>query len=1197
MSRTVMFGESWRTWWACSVGRKSRRNRRVGCCRSAAWIAAERLEARTLLAASAVNHAPTDLVLANGYVVENSLAGTLVGTFGTADPDAGETFTYRLLGGVPHLFRVEGNQLLSRGEFDFETRDRYELLVRSTDSRGASVSRWVTIQVMDRLEDEPNLSVPLLITRPHREIPPSDSVANGYSIGTSGIAGSEVVFSSPAPNLVPGDTNGLTDIFVASKDGKKERISVASNGQQANGDSVGAKISRDGRFVAFVSWATNLFADDSNERGDAFVRDRVSGTTKRINLRKDGQQFSEGSVTEVAISANGRFVAFVVETASCFQNNEGGLYVRDLRLGTTKRLIATPDGEAFPNSISISGDGRRIAYLVHENNVNQVRMVDRLSGAIQLVSASRFGTVRPEYSGAPMISENGRFVVFESQAAGLVEGGEHMREGVFIRDLLKNTIRRVDVGFDGSDPYDMADSPSISADGRFVAFRSLASNLTPDSGPGYFIRDLRTGQTQPLTVTLDGSQLPGPERITPLVSGDGRYVAFSHFASNLVPRDGNGGEDLFLRDTRTNTTELVTRRDPELPSTTSISRYDIVGAVSLSADGTQVFFASSSVTLTPGLTRNSPYEFTQRLFTRELNSPTDDIEHLPVRTYFSTAVSRNGRFVLFITEDSLAPTDTTSYYDLYVFDRETGNYTQANIGSDGSNSQWDGYPVAPNALSDDGRYVVFTSSASGVVTGDTNGKRDIFVRDLLLGTTARVSVASDGTESNGWSGNASVSSDGRFVVFESEADNLVPSDQNRTSDIFVRDLLNGTTERVSVNSEGQEGSSYSYSPLISGDGSCIVFMGYSTNLVAGVGYSGNIFWHDRLTGTTQPVIGTYGWGYLSSISNDGRLVAFHSDEMNMVPDDTNQSSDVFVRDMQRGVTRRVSVNAEGEQLNAGSSNGILSGDGTKLVFSSSATNLVPHDFNGNVDLFWVDLASIPELVRYSIKAESSQVSEAGASSVSFVFERVGSLDSPATIPFLVSGTASSLSDFRVSGADSFAGSTGTITFAAGQDQVVVEITPIDDGLVEPTETVEFTLSRNVPSIASGQQASVTIEDNDFARFSVTPFDFAGSVTESGSTLKFFVVLDAQPSSNVVLEVINGDQTEIQLLTSLLIFTPQNWNVPQSVTVRGVDDRLADGEQRTVVFVQIHSRTTDPLFVAAAFESFTMIETLDNESRR
>lgn len=200
--------------------------------------------------------------------------------------------------------------------------------------------------------------------------------------------------------------------------------------------------------MAFISSATNLVTGDSNERNDAFVRDRLLRTTQRISLLNDRTQFSEGGVTEVAISANGRFAAFVVETSSGFQKNEGGLYVRDLLLRTTKRLITTIDGEPYPGSISISGDGRRIAYSLYEQSATQVHMIDRLTSAIQLVSVSHLGTVRPESSSSSMISEDGRFVVFESEAAGLVEGGETMHGGLFIRDLLKNTTQRVDLAND-----------------------------------------------------------------------------------------------------------------------------------------------------------------------------------------------------------------------------------------------------------------------------------------------------------------------------------------------------------------------------------------------------------------------------------------------------------------------------------------------------------------------------------------------------------------------------------------------------------------------------------------------------------------------------------------------------------------------------------------------------------------------------
>ncbi len=860
----------------------------------------EKLEARTLPAGvRPVNHAPTDVVLANGYVLENSPAGTLVGHFGTADPDPGERFTYSIAGRFSGMFRVDGDRLLTNGALDFETRNSYPLLVLAVDSRGASISRQVTIQVMDQLENPLDSGGLQLITRPHRDIPPSDSVANGVWINASGIAGSEVVFISAAPNLILGDTNGRIDVFVASQRGKMERISVSQSGQEANDDSVGAKISRNGRWVAFISSATNLVTGDSNERSDVFVRDRLLGTTQRISLRNDRTQFSEGGVTEVAISANGRFVAFVVETSSGFQKNEGGLYVRDLLRGTTKRLIATSDGEPYPGSISISGDGQRIAYSLYEQSATQVHVVDRLTSAIQLVSVSRLGTVRPESSSGCMISENGRFVVFESEAAGLVEGGETMQGGVFIRDLLKNTTQRVDLANDGSAPGGSADSASISADGRFVAFRSLASNLSPpdspspSTGPGYFVRDLRTGQTQPVVVALDGNQPQGPERIAPLVSNDGRYVAFQHFVSNLVPRDGNSAPDLFLRDTRTNTTELLTRRHPGLPSATSLSYYGSVSsALSLNTDGSQVLFTSASTTLTPDLIGSPPYQFDPKLFIRDLKSP-GDIEHLSFTTY-STSVSRNGRFVLFETYDSLVPEDTQYGPYWYVLDRETGTYTRVNLSNDGSRVE--SFIASQNALSDDGRYVVFQSSASNVVAEDTNGQCDIFVRDLLQGTTTRVSVASDGTEANGYSDIASLSLDGRFVVFASTADNLVPDDHNRTFDVFVHDQFLGTTERVSVNSDGQEGDSYSFSPLISGDRRCVAFRSYSTNLANGLVSSDQIYWHDRLTGATQLISVTHGlpgWASLNSISNDGRFVVFESGDSNFVAGDTNRVSDVL----------------------------------------------------------------------------------------------------------------------------------------------------------------------------------------------------------------------------------------------------------------------------------------------------------------
>src|SRR5260221_2148307 len=199
-------------------------------------------------------------------------------------------------------------------------------------------------------------------------------------------------------------------------------------------------------------------------------------------------------------------------------------------------------------------------------------------------------------------------------------------------------------------------------------------------------------------------------------------------------------------------------------------------------------------------------------------------------------------------------------------------------------------------VSSDGRFVAFVSLATNLVPGDTNGKADVFVRDRLTGTTERVSVDSSGAEGDEHSGSsgAGISADGRFVVFDSLADNLVPADTNAIYDIFVRDRLNGTTERVSVATGGAEGDNFSVYPSISADGRWVSFLSSATNLVPGdVNGFGDIFVHDRQSGTTSLVsVDSNGAqanhaSFSSSISGDGRYVAFVSWASNLGPVDSN----------------------------------------------------------------------------------------------------------------------------------------------------------------------------------------------------------------------------------------------------------------------------------------------------------------------
>jgi Tol biopolymer transport system component len=262
------------------------------------------------------------------------------------------------------------------------------------------------------------------------------------------------------------------------------------------------------------------------------------------------------------------------------------------------------------------------------------------------------------------------------------------------------------------------------------------------------------------------------------------------------------------------------------------------------------------------------------------------------------------------------------------------------------------------SISAHGRYVAFTSAASTLVTGDTNNGLDVFVHDRQTGTTTRVSLGLNGNQANGSSQEPSISAGGRYIAFYSGASNLVRGDTNRASDVFVYDRQTGTTSRVSLRSNGNQANRNSSVPSISGNGRYVAFYSNASNLVRGdTNDKFDAFVHDRQTGTTRRVSissnGNQGnrSSYFPSISGDGRYVAFFSGASNLVRGDTNSRFDVFVRDRQTGTTRRVSVGPNGSQGNRVSGWPSISGDGQYVAFQSNASNLVPGDANNTYDLF------------------------------------------------------------------------------------------------------------------------------------------------------------------------------------------------------------------------------------------------------
>lgn len=275
---------------------------------------------------------------------------------------------------------------------------------------------------------------------------------------------------------------------------------------------------------------------------------------------------------------------------------------------------------------------------------------------------------------------------------------------------------------------------------------------------------------------------------------------------------------------------------------------------------------------------------------------------------------------------------------IYLVDRKLGGIERVSVADDGTpandTSEWP-------STSWDGNVVAFFSYADNLVPDDTNMESDIFVRDRATGETTRVSVASDGTQANGFSRHTSISGDGRLVAFRSYASNLVPNDTNQTDDIFVHDRASGVTERVSVATGGGQANGSSRYPALSADGRYVAFFSDATDLVENdTNGTADVFVHDRSAGTTVRVSvasdGSQadGWSGDPCISALGRYVGFTSNATNLVPDDTNQAADVFRHDLVTGQTVRVSLDEQGQEWTFGGWDPWISPDGGRLCFST-----------------------------------------------------------------------------------------------------------------------------------------------------------------------------------------------------------------------------------------------------------------------
>jgi Tol biopolymer transport system component len=321
------------------------------------------------------------------------------------------------------------------------------------------------------------------------------------------------------------------------------------------------------------------------------------------------------------------------------------------------------------------------------------------------------------------------------------------------------------------------------------------------------------------------------------------------------------------------------------------------------------------------------------------------------------AISADGRFVVFASSaTNLVPADRNQAVDVFLRDRAAGTTERVSVA--GRKTEANDESSRP-AISPDGRFVAFASYADNLVAGDTNVASDVFLRDRQAQTTERVSVSSTEQQTDNSSDSSAVSADGRFVAFASSASNLVAGDDDGASDVFLRDRRAGTTEAVSIVTPSAGFGAHSGSPAISADGRYVAFDSWEPDLVSGdTNNSFDVFVRDRATGVLERVsvdsAGVQGddWSLGPSISADGRFVAFHSFARNLVADDGNNDYDIFVHDRQTHATVRASVTTGGAEggFQLGSLNPSLSADGQVVAFESEAA-LVPQDSEFPVDVF------------------------------------------------------------------------------------------------------------------------------------------------------------------------------------------------------------------------------------------------------
>lgn len=402
-----------------------------------------------------------------------------------------------------------------------------------------------------------------------------------------------------------------------------------------------------------------------------------------------------------------------------------------------------------------------------------------------IVSIGTDGTLPNRDSYFSVISADGRFIAFQSEASNLVAGDTNGQYDIFVHDRHTGVTELASVATTGNSGNRLGLAPAISGDGRYVLFHSDSSNLVSGDTNGtwdVFIRDRFLGVTERISLDHLGNQA-NDRSDSPEITPDGRYVSF-HSDAALVPDDTNNLTDVYRKDRQTGDLVLVSQTD------TGTQGNSISYGATISADGNRIVFMSSASNLVPGDTNGWGDVFLKDLTTNTLERI--NVSSSGVQSNSETIwprISPDGTRVAFCSRGStLVSGDSNNNWDAFVRDTTSSTTTRINVRPDGS--QADSYVRSTTYFTQDNRFVIFASLSTNLVSNDTNGEQDVFLRDLVDENTTRIGMAFDGSQANDDAFVPAISADGRHMTFTSWGSNLDPRDNsNVRRDIFYADLF------------------------------------------------------------------------------------------------------------------------------------------------------------------------------------------------------------------------------------------------------------------------------------------------------------------------------------------------------------------------------------------------------------------------